>query len=192
MIKELNREYIKQVAQIHRDELSGFLPEMGTDFLSKFYKSSLSIPEIFTFVEVDNDKVLGFVTGVTNAEGLYKKIVLSDPVAYALIFLKHVIIHPASVVRLVRILFYPGFNIPGPELLTIAVSKSVRKIGIGTKLFDKTKAEFKKRGISKFKISVYERLPANKFYRKLGCKYVESFMFLGEKMNYYGYEIENK
>lgn len=188
MIEKLSIESVNQVAQIHKTELCGFLPELGTDFLNNFYKSSLSISEIFTYVEARDGEVLGFVTGATNAKGLYKKIILSNPLGYAFIFLKHVFAHPANFIRLIKILFYPGFNIPGPELLTIAVSQKAQGKGIGSKLFRKTVKEFEKRGIRKFKISVYDRLPANKFYLKIGCKRVDSFMFLGEKMNYYSYD----
>jgi len=78
------------------------------------------------------------------------------------------------------------------ELLTIAVDQHFQRKGIGKKLFEKTIHEFIKRKIHKFKISVYDKLPANEFYLKVGCKMDSSFEFLGEKMNYWKYNIEHR
>lgn len=191
MITKLKEEYVKQVARMHKKELSGFLPELGEEFLALFYKTSLGLPEMFTFVEEEKGKVLGFVTGVTTTKNLYKKIILRKPLKFSFIFWKYIISHPAKVFKIFKIVTYPGFAQDHPELLTIAVSQNYRLKGIGLSLFRKCAGEFKKRKIDKFKISVYDRLPANGFYQKIGCRLESSFDFLGEKMNYYVYKTFN-
>ncbi|MBI5452439.1 GNAT family N-acetyltransferase [Candidatus Gottesmanbacteria bacterium] len=190
MIRKLSITDIPQVARIHKQELSGFLPELGLQFLENFYKASLDIPEMFTLVEKKNEQILGFVSGIESAKGLYKKVIFKNPIGFAILFLRYFVTHPEKIVKMVKILSYPGFADDSPELLTIAVKKDYQKRGIGKNLFQKTVEEFTKRKIKKFKISVYDKLPANGFYKKIGCKFVNSFEFLGEKMNYYSYEIK--
>lgn len=189
MIKKLALADIPQVVKIHRQELPGFLSQMGEDFLNKFYEVSLTIPEIFTLVEKKDEQISGFVSGTTSAKGLYKKVILKDILPFIFIFLRYFITHPKNIVRAVRILTYPGFTDDIPELLTIAVEKNYRDRGIGRKLFQETVKQLQKKGAKKFRVSVYGRLPANNFYIKMGCRMERSFTFLGEKMNYYVYEF---
>lgn len=190
MIEKLQKNQIKQIARLHRNELSGFLPELGEEFLELFYLSSLNLPELFTFIDVEKGKIQGFVTSISNANGLYKKIVLTYPLRFGSIFLRYIITHIWKTGKIIQILAYPGFSEGGAELLSIAVSGDCRLRGIGKKLLAATAKEFKRRGIKKFKISVYDRLPANGFYKKIGCRKISSFDFLGEKMNYYEYKID--
>lgn len=185
MIEKLTEKDIKEVAGIHKTELSGFLSELGLGFLEKFYKATLSIPEIFTFVEKENDQVLGFTTGITSTNGLYKKVIYSDIPSFFLLFLKYFITHPQNIIKTVQLLAYPGFSDQGPELLVIAIDKTHQRRGIGGKLFHKVITEFQKKGIKRFKVSVYDKLSANKFYQKMGCRKVQTFLFLAEPMNYY-------
>lgn len=189
MIKEFTINDITQVAHIHKTELSGFLPELGIAFLEKFYKGSITIPEMFTFVEKENDHIVGFATGITTAKGLYKKIISKDAGGFIFLFLSNIIVHPENLIRMVKTLLYPGFSQDSPELLTIAIIGSYQKRGIGRKLFHKIAREFHKRGVKKFKVSVYDTLPANGFYPAVGCTFDRSFEFMGSRMNYYEYEM---
>lgn len=189
MIKRLTNQDIEKVVKLHKQELPGFLSEVGEEFLKKFYEVSLSIPEIFTYVAKEDEQILGFVSSVSTTKGLHKKIILKDIVGFATIFLRYFIAHPEKIVKVVKTGGYPGFSNDSPELLTIAIVKKYQRKGIGSKLFKKTAAEFKKRGFKKFKVSVYDKLPVNQFYKKMGCQFEKSFIFLGEKMNYYSFVI---
>lgn len=183
---------IKQIATLHLRELSGFLPELGRQFLEKFYSMSLTLDEVFLFVEKENGQIVGFVSGISNPKGLYKKIITRDILGFSWIFLKHFVKHPTNITKFVKILLYPGFSESIPELLSIAVSKKHQMKGIGRRLFTRTVNEFKSKGLHEFKISVYEKLPANGFYKKMGCQQVQTFEFLGQKMNYFIYRIDRK
>lgn len=185
MIRSLTSEYIQQVAALHKKELSGFLPELGSDFLALFYKVSLELPEMFTFIEEEKGKVEGFVSSITNSKALNKKIISRKPLRFIVLFLKYFITHPLAIGKFFKILTYPGFNESGGELLTLVVDRRHQLKGIGRKLFKKTQDEFRKMAVSRFRISVYDRLPANGFYKKMGCRPEKSFIFLDEKMNYY-------
>lgn len=191
MITQLIQQDVKHVALIHKNELSGFLPELGISFLEKFYKESLTIPEIFTFVQKENDHILGFATGITSTKGLFIKVIHRDIIGFIFLLLSNVVTHPGNLILMLKILLYPGFSNDVPELLTIAVIGSSQRRGIGKKLFHKIALEFHKRGFHSFKVSVYDRLPANGFYKKIGANFDSSFEFMGSKMNYYRFQIKN-
>jgi len=191
MIKPLTDKKIDQVVNLHRNELSGFLPELGGEFLTKFYRASLETPDLVTYVEEENGIVRGFVSYSVNTEGLNSRILKKDLLGFVIVLLRYIITHPLKTVKFIKIIAYPGFSSKRAELLSIAVDRNHRMKGIGKKLLKITASDMKKKGIKKFKISVYDRLPANAFYRKTGCKLTESFEFMGELMNYYEYEIRD-
>ncbi|MCL4339413.1 GNAT family N-acetyltransferase [Patescibacteria group bacterium] len=189
MIRKMYKKDAIRVAGIHQRELSGFLPELGIEFLQAFYETSLNIPEMFTYIHLQNEQISGFVSGINTVNGLNKRLISRNPKAFILPLLRFFLTHPMRTVKLVKTFSYPGFTGDIPELLSIAVDGRWQRRGIGKKLFFTTVDEFKKRGIKKFRISVYDRLSANEFYRKIGCRFETSFTFLGEKMNYYLYKI---
>jgi len=185
MIRKLQITDITQVVKLHKNELSGFLSELGIPFLKKFYKVSLDIPEMFTYVEENNGHILGFTSGISRTKGLYKKIIFKNIFYLIVPLLSYFIVHPLKVIKMLKILSYPAFSEDIPELLTLVVKKEEQNRGIGRKLFQAVSEEFEKRRIKEFYVSAYERLLANGFYRKIGCRLDRSFNFLGEKMNYY-------
>ncbi len=189
-IQALTPKTINRVAEIHYHELPGFLSEIGEEFLRKFYKISLKIPEMFTIIAIRDEEILGFSSASVSTEGFNKKILLKAPFSFGWLMLKRFIVKPSLFIKAIRVFFYPGFTHDNPELFSIATDKNYRRTGIGKMLFDGTINEFKKREVNKFLIGVYEKLPANNFYKKIGCSLYDSFDFLGEKMNYYIYEIK--
>lgn len=192
MRKNYTETEIKQIATLHLRELSGFLPQLGQEFLEKFYRVALTCAQMFLFVEKEKDQIVGFVSGITTPKGLYKKIIFKDIIGFSFIFLKYFLIHPGQSIKFIKILLYPGFSENTPELLSIAISKDYQMRGIGRKLFYQTAKEFQRRGYSHFKISVYEKLAANGFYKKMNCNKIQSFEFLGQQMNYYLYRIDKE
>lgn len=188
MTSAVTKKDITQVVRIHQQELSGFLSDLGDDFLKKFYQTSLDIPEMHTIVEKENEQIIGFVTYATSVKGLYFRVVCKDILGFAWLFLKYFVTHIDKVIKVFQAFTYPGFREDIPELLTIVVDRNYQRRGIGRRLFAQVAKEIAKKGYREFKISTYERLPANGFYKKIGCKFDRSFHFLGEKMNYYLYQ----
>lgn len=189
MIIKLTQSDVNEAAIIHKKELPGFLSELGSNFLKKFYIASISVPEVFTFIYKDKGIIKGLVTGTESSYGLNKKIIYQDIIGFGYEFISYFATHPKALVKMVNTTKYPGFQERFPELLSIAVSRNYQREGIGKMLFAALAREFKKRGIKQFKISAYDRLPSNGFYKKIGCRLDNSFDFLGEKMNYYIYNI---
>src|SRR3989344_1796361 len=110
MVKKLNYDYVGQVAKLHKNELSGFLPELGEKFLEMFYRTSLDLAEMFTYIDEEKGQVEGFVSNITNTNGLYKKIFFRRPLRFILILLKYFITHPKKLGKFIKILTYPGFK----------------------------------------------------------------------------------
>ncbi len=178
-----------EAARIHVQELAGFISQLKQAFLFRFYSQTLQIPEIFTFVCIENSTVVGFLSGTERVKGMLSLVIFKDPVWFVLFFLKYFITHPLQIVTAIQTLMYPGFSGNEPELLTLAVDERHRGKGIGKKLFLACAKEFAKRGYSSFLISAYDRLPANGFYKRMGCTLIRTFSFHGERMNYYRYRI---
>ena len=190
MIRKLSIQDIDQTAVLHHKELPGFLSQLGLGFLKKYYIASLNIPELFTLAVKKDGQIMGFATGSMTVGGLTKKIIFSDPVSFGVELLKYLIVSPSNIFKVLKLTAYPGFSENNPELLSMAVSKIWQNKGIGSKLFSGICEEYKKRGVNNFKVSVYERLAAVKFYEKKGCILHSTFDFLGEKMRYYTYRIK--
>lgn len=182
---------IEEVAKIHIRELPGFQSILGLPFLRWYYQASRKLPHIFTFVAKENKEVVGLVSCSDNPKSLWLKMFILDPFGCMRIVIPSVALHPQRIRRLLSMLSYPGFSDGRPELLTLAVTKSHQRRGIGRKLVKEATNEFKRRGINTYVISTYDRLAANGFYKKIGCQLIETFNFLGEKMNYYTYGTKN-
>src|SRR3990167_5413656 len=191
MIRLMKTEDTGDVAKIHAAEIPGFLPELGTDFLTLFYLSFLKIPGIIAFVSAEKGRINGYVAGIEKVKDLNRKIISADPWRFVLSILPPILLKPLRIIKLLKLLAYPGFSHKGPELLSLAVAGKFQKRGIGSILFKRLVKEFKERKIHQFRISAYDKLPANDFYEKMGCRLTDTFYFMGERMNYYRKEQNN-
>lgn len=140
---------------------------------------------MFTLVEIQNEQIQGFTTGTVRLKGLLLRIISQDIFGFIFLFLNMFFTHPFLLLGSVKTLAYPGFSQDVPELLTIAVKNHYQKRGIGKKLFQAISKEFHNRGIKNFQVSIYQRLPAGKFYEKMGCRKTGTFTFQSELMSYY-------
>jgi ribosomal protein S18 acetylase RimI-like enzyme len=129
MLTKLSTLDISQVASLHKKELPGFLSKLGVNFLEKFYRSSLKVPDIFTFVYKKDGKVVGFVSGVESTEGLLMKIIKKDPMGLLGSIIISCLKTPSLFFEIVKTLSYPGFSHNDAELLSIAVDDSHQSEG---------------------------------------------------------------
>lgn len=185
MIRQLKAGDIDQVVNIHLSQLPGFLSRLGKKFLCQYYQASLNTLEIFTLVEKNDEQIQGFASGTVRLKGLILKIISQDIIGFIFLFMNMFFTHPFLLLGTVKTLAYPGFSQDVPELLTIAVKKNNQNRGIGKKLFQAIKKEFYNRGVKHFQVSMYKRLPAAKFYEKMGCRKAGTFTFQSELMSYY-------
>ena len=183
-IKKLDKDKIPQIAGIHKQCLSnGLIASFPLDFLEKYYDALSKSKDVFTFIAVDDQKVLGFITATYNVKTLPKILIIH--------LWKEVIIlikNPLFLVKILQLFFHPSLRDKKSscEILSIAVVPSARRHGLGKKLISAAKLEFKRKGFKKFQLSVRDSMEeANIFYQKIGLKKVKSAKFLGETINFW-------
>lgn len=171
-------EEAKEIANIHMDELAtGFLSSLGLSFLSLFYKSIILSPFGFAIVAIDNDRVIGFISGTMDIKKFYKFFIKKYFVSFFSI-LAVKLFKPSVFKGFLELLFYPekikSPDIPASELLTIAVLSDYHGKGIAQNLLCEFANEMEKRGVNCFKVVVGESLKrAIKFYENAGFKFQE-------------------
>jgi GNAT superfamily N-acetyltransferase len=70
-----SREYFTAVARIHSEEIRfGFLPLLGTEFLSQLYFHMSCTKSSGVWAAEDNGAVIGFVTGTADIRQCYREI----------------------------------------------------------------------------------------------------------------------
>jgi ribosomal protein S18 acetylase RimI-like enzyme len=173
MIIPLQKQHAEQVAQLHIAGIpTGFISSLGPKFVTALYESVAESPYGFGFVEETDGRVGGFVVFTTNIKGLYKTICLKKGLRFFfLLFSK--LISPKNIKKIVETLLYPNRSeakeLPGAELLSIAVHESERGKGIAGKLIRRGLCECHHAGIESVKVLVADfNAPANKLYQKNG------------------------
>lgn len=165
----------REVAKLHAACIDqGFLTTLGIPFLALMYQAIDETPGGVLLVETAEGRVLGFVSGGIGMGPIYRRM-LGHPLRLG-ISLFPVMFRPRAWVRIVEILRYgrghpAGADLPGAELLSIAVSSGSRGTGVAESLYRQLKDEFQRRGISAFRITVGAALmPAHRFYARMGAK----------------------
>ena len=195
-----------QIAEIHKKEIkSGFLSTLKKPFLTKLYSAIIRSPYSFCLIAKEGEKVIGFVSGVTNVDRLYlyflsryffHSTVALLPRAFSFVGLK----------KILETLFYPIRKIghfvkkgskkgklPKAELLSIAIDKDFQRQGIGGKLIKEFISEMKKRKIPDFKVIVGGNLkPAINFYEKNGFEFAKKIKIHDNQLSrVYVYYVKN-
>ena len=172
---QASEEYFRQVARIHSEEIrSGFLPQLGMNFLVKLYKCISSSAHAFLFAAVHNDQIVGFICGSTNTKKLYSEFFLRyGPQVFPLILPK--LMNFNNIKRGFETLLYPdkkeSLDLPRSEILNFCVSHRFQRMGIGKKLFFELIEEFRRREMHSIKIVTgFNQQSAQRFYEALGAQ----------------------
>lgn len=170
----MSRAIYRQVAELHASAINqGFLSELGPRFLTLLYDALDQSPTSVLIVEIDGERILGFVSGGTGLGPIYRNLLRRLP---ALVFaLWPVVFSYRKLKRIFEVLRHTQHasdtSLPSAELYSIAVSPDSRGTGLAERLYNRLRDEFAARGISEFKIIVGDSLaPAQAFYRKVGAK----------------------
>lgn len=187
--KNVNKDDIRQVVSIHREEISqGFLSSLGDKPLSLlFYLAVESKYGILLLGKpIDRDKPIGFILGTTDTGAFYKDFLIKN-FFRATIHLAPKVFSVQRLRKLFETLFYPSKkeiqDFPRAELFDIAILKEQQGKGLAQLLFKEFSATMKSKGIEKFKITTGENLiQAQRFYEKLGAnKVTEIEVHKGQK-----------
>lgn len=163
----------QQVAELHASAISqGFLSELGPRFLTLLYEALDQSAASVLIVEVEGQRLRGFVSGGTGLGPVYWALLRRLPALFFALW--PVIFSYRKLKRIAEVLLHTRSastdQLPASELYSIAVSPEFRGSGVAERLYTKLRDEFKARGISEFKIVVGDALvPAQTFYRKVGA-----------------------
>ncbi|WP_338140595.1 GNAT family N-acetyltransferase [Candidatus Kuenenia sp.] len=125
----------------------------------------------FYLIEVEDGKIVGFVSGVISIRGFYKEFFKKNFIK-GTVYLLPKLLKPVTMRKTLETLFYPAKkenDLPDAELLSIVVEENYQGKGVARKLFIKLVDEFKTRGVFRFKVVVGSNLiAACRFYEKNG------------------------
>ncbi len=104
------------------------------------------------------------------------------------------LLRPSVIRRMWQTLRYPsdvGDELPSAEILSIVVAEQARDKGVGAELIAAALDEFKRRGIPKIKVAVWDQnLPANKLYQRCGFNLAVTREHHGLAMNVYVVDLK--
>lgn len=172
----------KQVAQVHLNSFKGFfLTELGIKFLFIYYKSVLKSKNTISVCAINNNLIIGFITGCTLSKGYNKNLLLANLFSFSLFALQTLFTKPKSLIRL-----FNNFNkIKNSsddgmysEIQSIAVLPEFKGKGIGEALvkeFEKIAIEKK---IDKITLTTdyYDNDSVVNFYKRNGYTVFYDFM----------------
>ncbi len=173
-----------QVAQLHISKISGgFLAQLGSDFLAKMYRF-IAIHH-YLFVVVQEDAVIGFISGTVDSTTVTKRFILSLDLI-ALIKLVLACLRPTQMMRAFSVASYlmqkPPANLPKAELLSLAVSPNHTRRGIGAKLVTALNGALLEHDVTCYKIAAAEtHSAALLFYKSTGAEEVATTFLSGVK-----------
>jgi len=181
-----------QLAQVHKTEISGgFLSSLHINFLKIFYLALIESKYSFCVVAKENNKVIGFISGVFDMSKFYKYFLSHY------FFQSFVILLPkifSSFKKILESFLYPKKeqSLPKAELLTIAIIKKFQGQGLGKLLLDVFLDQMKQRNITVFKVVVGEELiNAIKFYEKNNFTFLKNIsIHTNAPSRVYCYEIK--
>jgi GNAT superfamily N-acetyltransferase len=139
-----NLFHLDAIVQIHLTAFEGFfLESMGKRFLKELYRGFLVEPSGLCLVAIDRKDVVGFVTGTTEPEGFFRRLLRRRWHAFVLAGAASLTLHPIRVgKKFLRALRYRGERPADVPNATLLSSIGVVPSGIG-------------RGIGKVLISAF-------------------------------------
>lgn len=141
-------------ADLHSSAISeGFLPGLGSRFLTLLYRRIARSPSCFLLVAEEKGRVVGFAAGTDDLRRLYASFLLHDGLVAVVVAAPRLLRQRRRVLETLR---YPssGGDLPPAELLALAVDSSHRGAGIGRRLTAAAVDEFSRREVRAAKVVV--------------------------------------
>ena len=158
LIRKALENDIQIIVSLHIEAFKGFfLTDLGTSFLSLYYKSVLKSIDGILFVVEQQGHVKGFCAAAIHSAGYNKRLIKNNLFSFAkegiiLLFTK-----PKAIYRLVKNLDKHDDSIKDDgdyaELYSIAVDPSMQGKGCGHLLAQALEQELQKRGINKLSLT---------------------------------------
>jgi len=177
---------VGEVAKVHVESLPGeFLPSLGRKFLEVFYEAAVGDPGFLGFLAEDRGRIAGFVVGVLNMKGFFRRVLVKNLWKFGWSVLGKLIGNPRVFFSMIETVVYPVKESgPEAELVVIAVNEGSRGRGVGRSLVKRLEKAFREKGISEYKVTVTQKnARARVFYEGLGFCTAGSFGFYGKRWN---------
>ena len=197
-IRRALKEDIVELVDVHLVSFQGFfLSFLGSRFLILLYKEILDEPGNVSLVAVSNTgKIVGFVVGVIDQGGLYKKMARNKWFSFASAAFGKALLHPSIIPRLFRALLLSKkteISASPAVLMSIAVLPYHKGEGIGQSLVNEFLEDMANQGVEKVCLTTDrdENDTVNRFYRKKGFHLTRQFKTAeGRWMNEYAIETK--
>jgi ribosomal protein S18 acetylase RimI-like enzyme len=169
----ISRDQYLAVARLHKDCINqGYLSKLGLPFLTLLYESIDADSSSVLILSLDQNEVIGFVSGTRSMRGIYSQLLRRWP--RLLSALAPLLLKPYELFRVIETVLFSAkrdeTQLCDGELLSIAVNPKSRGRGVAQCLYDELIQRFKFLNVKSFKIVVGENLsPAHKFYTQMGA-----------------------
>jgi ribosomal protein S18 acetylase RimI-like enzyme len=189
-IEPMTLGHTQRMAEIHAQALAGdFLPSLGVGFLAELYRGILGLGLGFGFVAGDGKDIGGFVIASEDTSRLFRSVLMRRSIPLGLRLVPALARRPMLLRNIIETFTYPEHEgaLPIPaELVVIAVDATRRGQGAGAALCAALDAEFRRRSIRRYKVTVNQSNDgANRFYVRQGFELAYSFRLYGRGWNLY-------
>ena len=149
------------IAALHAEIAGGFLPTLGTAFLTRLYKALIAWPAADVLVAEQDGSPAGFVASVEDAGAFYKHFAARHGVLAGLAALPR-LVRPSVMKRAIETFRYgtgdDAIDDDAPviraELFAIATSSESRGQGLGSRLIEAATEQYRARGLNQVKVVV--------------------------------------
>ena len=195
-IRQMDVGDVSSVVDVHLASFTGFfLSGMGVPFLRKVYLSVLEDRTRIALVYASEGAVVGFVVGVTDPRGYFRKTLEHSWLGFALASIPKMLKRPAVALQLLRRLETQRkapFEEGHASLMSIGVDPGQQGKGIGDQLIVAFLREAKSRGCSGVLLDTdaVNNDSANRFYVRAGFRLSRTYTTNEKRqMNEYGYDL---
>lgn len=189
--RKVNADDIPVLVRIHMISFRDFfLTSLGDSFLETYYRHSLKSQDCIAVCACnDNNEIVGFAVGSILSRGYHKRLITKNLGAFIFTGLIIAATKPAAIIRLMLNLnknSNPDDDGQYAELLSIAVSDSMKGQGIGKELLAEFEQKLKNHACNKVVLTTdyYNNDNVIMFYKKQGYKIYYDFVTYPKRRMY--------
>lgn len=173
IFREAKLSDLDQIAKLHQQNLKTATSFLGEDYLKRMYQQIISDSKTnTTILALEDEKVIGVITASLDL----RKTVGALPLSFFSIVLitKKILFQPSLILEILNhicleIVVLHKYPRPYRTILTLFVSNSYQRLGIGSKLVQELIHKLKAMNIKKLYVDTQKRnKEALEFYKKMG------------------------
>lgn len=172
----------KSVATVHFITFQDFfLTKLGIEFLNIYYKSVIKSDNSICICAIENNSIIGFITGCKVAKDFNKHLIFSNLLPFSLFAFKTLLTKPKSIIRLIKNfskIANPSDDGYYSEIQSIAVLPDSKGKGVGEALINEFEKKAKTHNLKKITLTTdyYDNDSVIGFYEKNGYNVYYDFV----------------